>query len=157
MATIDSPVYSTTSARQARGRRNYLKSLQRFPVGARRFDRKTTPVDVIPDRFWLLWVAVLSLPSLVFLLLCIFCVPGDLVSFLDVRVMEAWAISGGFGAITAFAAFVVTIMATLRAGIARRTKIALWTLAVLSLACWLYIWISFSAFVQMPPLFPLKM
>jgi hypothetical protein len=29
-------------------------------------------------------------------------------------------------------------------------------LVFLSLACWLYIWISFSALVQMPPLIPLK-
>ena len=60
-----------------------------------------------------------------------------------------------FGASTAFAAFIVTMIATLRARLARKTRIALWTLVVLSLACWLYVWISFSVVVQVPPLIPL--
>ena len=51
--------------------------------------------------------------------------------------------------------FIVTMIATLRARIARKTRIALWTLVVLSLACWLYVWISFAAAVQVPPLIPL--
>jgi hypothetical protein len=110
---------------------------------------------VIQDRFWLFWVAILSLPSLVFGLLYVLHAPGDLPRFLDLGLTETLAVSGLFGASTAFAAFIVTMIATLRARLARKTRIGLWTLVVLSLACWLYVWISFSVAVQVPPLIPL--
>jgi hypothetical protein len=80
-----------------------------------------------------------------------------LAKFLDAGLTESLAAPGLFGAVTALAAFVVTMTATLRAGIAKRTKIVLWILVVFSLASWLYVWISFLALVQMPPLIPLKM
>ena len=154
MAIAERPVYPTTSARQARGRREYLRSLE-GSVAARRPNRDGTPLAAIPDRFWLFWVAILSLPSLVFGLLYGLYAPGDLPRFLDLGLTETLAVSGLFGTSTAFAAFIVTMIATLRARLARKTRIALWTLVVLSLACWLYVWISFSAVVQVPPLIPL--
>ena len=157
MDLTERAVYPTTSARQARGRRTYLRNLVRFPVAARSPDRCATPTVVIKDGLWLLGVAILSIPSLVFGLLFIFYVPGDLAKFLDLELTEALAVSGLFGALTAFAAFVVTMTATLRGGVARMTRIALWTLVVLSLASWLYVWFSFLALAQMPPLIPLKM
>ena len=155
MAITERPVYPTTSARQARGRQDYLRNLEGSPVAARRLDRSATTLAVIQDRFWLFWVAILSLPSLVFGLLYGLYVPGNLPKFLDLGLTETLAVSGLFGASTAFAAFIVTMIATLRARLARKTRIALWTLVVLSLACWLYVWISFSAAVQVPPLIPL--
>ena len=155
MAITERPVYPTVSARQARGRRDYLRNLEGSPVAARRLDRSATTLAVIQDRFWLFWVAILSLPSLVFGLLYVLYAPGDLPKFLDLGLTETLAVSGLFGASTAFAAFIVTMIATLRARLARKTRIALWTLVVLSLACWLYVWISFSAVVQVPPLIPL--
>jgi hypothetical protein len=157
MAIAERPVYPTTSARQARGRREYLRSLEGSPVAAPRPARSGTSLTAIQDRFWLFWVAILSFPSLVFGLLYVLYAPGELPKFLDLGLTETLAVSGLFGASTAFAAFIVGMIATLRARITRKTRIALWTLVVLSLACWLYIWISFSAAVQVPPLIPLKL
>src|SRR2546426_5017473 len=110
MAITERPVYPTASARQARG----------SPVAARRLDRSAITLAVIQDRFWLFWVAILSLPSLVFGLLYVLYAPGDLPKFLDLGLTETLAVSGLFGASTAFAAFIVTMIATLRARIARK-------------------------------------
>ena len=60
MAITERPVYPTTSARQARGRRDYLRSLEGSPVAARRLDKSATTLAVIQDRFWLFWVAILK-------------------------------------------------------------------------------------------------
>jgi len=155
MAITERPVYPTASARQAQGRQDYLRNLEGLPAAARRPDGSATPLAAIQDRFWLFWVAILSLPSLVFGLLYALYVPGNLPKFLDLGLTETLAVSGLFGTSTAFAAFIVTMIATLRARLARKTRIALWTLVVLSLACWLYVWISFSVVVQVPPLIPL--
>lgn len=153
MTTIERPVHPIISARQARMRRNYLRNLQGFSI-ARRLER---PPIVIRDRMWVLWVAILSAPSLVFLLLYILWVPDDLARFRDLGLTQALVISSLFGPLSAFAAFVVTMIASLRGAIANKTKIALWILVLLSLASWLYMGISFSILVHVPLVIPLNL
>ena len=101
--------------------------------------------------------AFAPVPSLIFGLLCAFFLPEDFAEFLDLGSVGTLVASGFLGAGTTLTAFIITMIATLQARTTRKTRIALWTLVVSSLACWLYIWICFSAVHQVPPHIPMKM
>jgi nitrate/nitrite transporter NarK len=147
--------YSTIETPQAPERRVSLSSLRKLPLGT--WDRDESPFASIPDRFWVFWVAVVTLPSLIFGLMCAFFLPEDFAEFLDLGSVGTLVAAGFLGAGTTLAAFVITMIATLQARTTRKTRIALWTLVVSSLACWLYIWICFSADHQVPPHIPMIM
>lgn len=142
--------FSRIETPQAPARRRTVRSLRKHPVGA--WDRDESPFVNIPDRFWVFWVAVVTVPSLIFGLLCAFLLTEDFAESVGALVGSVF-----LGAGTTIAAFVITLFATLRAPTTRKTRVALWTLAVSSLACWLYIWICFSAVHQVPPHIPMKM
>ena len=147
--------YSKSGTPQAPERRVSPTSLRKLPVDA--WDRDDSPLASIPDRFWVFWVAVVTVPSLIFGLLCAFFLPEDFAEFLDLGSVGTLVASGFLGAGTTLTAFIITMIATLQARTTRKTRIALWTLVVSSLACWLYIWICFSAVHQVPPHIPMKM
>ena len=136
-------------------RRASQRSLSKITQGA--CDPDGSPVAIIPDRFWVFWVAVVTLPSLIFGLWCAFFLTEDFAEFLDLGSAGALVASIFIGGGTTLAAFIITMIATLRARTTRITRIALWILVASSLACWLYVWISFSAIHQVPPHIPLKM
>jgi hypothetical protein len=94
----------------------------------------TKPTTASP---WLISVAYLSLPSVIFVILDALYPPGILPEFLGFVV--TWAIialTGFLGAVLTLAACVVSAVATFQTDIPRTAKVAMWGLASLSvLAC----------------------
>ena len=89
---------------------------------------------------WLISVAYLSLPSVIFVILDALYAPGILPQFLGFIV--TWAIialTGLLGAALTLAACVVTVVATFQTDIPRTAKVAMWGLASLSFLACLYL------------------
>lgn len=97
----------------------------------------------------------LNAPTFLFVLFYAFIVPSDLDGFITVRLMESLALPGLVGASLTFAAFILTLAATLRGDVSRKAERMLWALMALAFGGWLYIWISFSILFHMPLMVPL--
>lgn len=154
MPAIERLSFQATSARRALGRRNYYRSLEKSSTAAPSTDQGKTQATTNKDRWWLTWVTLLNVPTLVFALFYVFSVPGDLAGFVSLALAEVLAVLGLFGASLTFAAFILTMAATLRNEVSRKTGRMLWALMGLSFLGWLYVWISFSILFYMPPLVP---
>jgi hypothetical protein len=113
------------------------------------------PLSVSEDRFWLRWVTVLSLPSLIFVLLFILGFSADFANVLSIPGLGSVSLLGLLGASTIVVAFILTMFATLKAGVSRSTRRIMWILITLSLAGWVYVWISLSMLAELPPPMPL--
>jgi hypothetical protein len=89
---------------------------------------------------YLISVALLSLPALIFVILHALYAPGILPEFLGFVV--TWAIialAGFIGAVLTLAACMVSAVATLQDDVPRTTKAAMWALASLSVLACLYL------------------
>jgi hypothetical protein len=109
------------------------------------------------ERSWLLWVAILSIPSWVFVLLYAVHVPSVMsreAIILDLGLVQALTWLGLFGACMTFGAFILAMAANIRGSISAKTRRTMWVLVTLSLAGWVYIWVSLSMIVPLPPLLP---
>jgi len=165
-ATIERPVYQKPSTRPrvgpasrgglaplggaVPGARGQLLSLVSRPASDRLGARSKT----IRDRWWLTCVTILNLPSMVFVFFYVLSVPGDLAGFVNLALAEVLAVLGLFGGALTSAAFLLTMAATLRGEVSIRAERMLWAVMALSLIGWLYVWISFSILIHMPPLIP---
>lgn len=109
------------------------------------------------ERSRLLWVAILSIPSGIFALLYAVYVSSVVsaeATILDLGQVRALTLFGLFGACMTLGAFMLTMAANLRGNISAKTRRMMWVLLTLSLAGWVYIWVSVSMLVELPPLIP---
>jgi len=109
------------------------------------------------ERSRLLWVAILSIPSWLLAVLYAVCV-GRVMStemmILDMGLVQALTWLGLFAACTTVGAFILTTAAKLRNSVPAKTQRMMWALTTLSMAGWVYIWVSLSMMVSLPPLLP---
>jgi hypothetical protein len=106
------------------------------------------------EKTWLGWVAILTFPSFVFFVLYAFFIPGDLAKGVGLSPALALAAPGLFGASMTFAGLIVAVYASLKNVMTTRMRNIMWSLLALSLAGWLYVWISCSILLELPPFVP---
>jgi hypothetical protein len=154
MPAIETPPVLKKPARQTLGRRNYYRRFEKTSIPAPSSELGWTPASAKRDRWWLTWISLLNVPSLVFLLFYVFSVPGDAAGLVSLAMAETLALLGLFGASMTFAAFLLTMTVTMRGEVSWKTGRMLWALMALTFCGWLYIWISFSILFHAPPLVP---
>ena len=160
MTTSASSVPTMTSPRPTRARQRGVPNSE---WGMRKSASTGVPRSTfsIPnparEQSRLLWVAILSIPSWLFVLLYAVYVPSVMSSqamILDLALVQALTGPGLFVACMTAGAFILTMAANLRGSVSAKTQRIMWTLTTLSLAGWVYIWFSLSMMVQLPPLLP---
>jgi hypothetical protein len=118
--------------------------------------RSTFPIPSLTrERSRLLWVAILSIPSwLLALLHAVYAPRVTGVMIFDMGLVQAMTWFGLFVACLTAGAFILTMVAKLRSSVSVKTQRIMWVMTALSLAGWVYIWVSLSLMVPLPPLLP---
>jgi hypothetical protein len=106
------------------------------------------------EKKWLIWVSILTFPSFVFFLVYTLFVMIGTTTIIGMGPALALAVPGLFGASMTFASLMVAVYAAVHASISTRLEKVMWWAVALSLAGWLYVWISFSILLQVPPSLP---
>ena len=88
---------------------------------------------------WIVFVLLLSLPSVIFVVLHMLYVPRRLPEFLDLIVTWTITLTGMMAAVTTSAACVVAAIASFQPYLSRTTKLGMWALAGASLLACFYL------------------
>jgi hypothetical protein len=108
------------------------------PVGPG-IDQTEHAIERKRPSLWLIAVFVLSLPSLVFVVLHRFWMPGQLPDVLDLPLSWILAVAGLGGPLTFMVEMFVALLATFQTGVSWKTKTALWGWVALSFLACVYI------------------